>query len=120
MNKMTTQEKIMAGKPGTKKWIKKYGKDFVCIRYKYDHENKRKIKTVELIVEETAWEKDNKRMPYNKKVGIRIRFGEKNLGIIVRSAGGIWDKKRKIWILPYGQVKALGIENRIVIKNVDI
>lgn len=114
---MITQKKISAGKPGTKKWIKKYGKNFICIRYKYDPEKQRKIKTVELLVEDKPWKKDQERIPDNKKVGIRVRYGEKNLGITVRYAGGIWDKNKKLWILPYRQVKALGLEKRIVNLN---
>jgi hypothetical protein len=31
-----TAKTVVAGKPGTGKWIKKYGDALLCVRYKYD------------------------------------------------------------------------------------
>ena len=33
------------------------------------------------------------------------------------TAGGCWNRKEKLWQLPYGEVLALGLENRIVNKG---
>ena len=35
----------MPGQPGTKKLLKQYGKNLVCVRYKYDQENMIKVKS---------------------------------------------------------------------------
>ncbi len=49
---------LIAGQPGIKKWLKKYGDALTCVRYKYDSERKRKIKTVDLVVEDKPWRKN--------------------------------------------------------------
>lgn len=41
---ITTKRTILAGQPGTKKWIDKYGKDLICVRYKYDPVKQKKFK----------------------------------------------------------------------------
>lgn len=104
---------MVAGKPGTCKWIKKYGDALLCVRYKYDLMNKRKLKTVELIIENEPWDADKNRIPGNKIVGIRVSYGEVETGRLVRSAGGRWDKKKQLWRLPYREAIILGLEGRI-------
>ena len=54
---MRTQRKLKPGQPGTKKLTAQYGAQLVCVRYRYDEQQKRSFKTVELIVEEAPWEK---------------------------------------------------------------
>jgi len=108
-----TTKTIKAGKPGTEKWVKKYGESLVCVRYKYDPINRRKLKTVELIVENKPWIKNESRIPANKIVGIKVSYGEKNVGILVRKAGGEWNKEKRLWELPYMIAVNLGLEDRI-------
>ena len=108
-----TAKTVVAGKPGTGKWIKKYGDALLCVRYKYDLKRSRKIKTVELIVEDEPWDKDKNRIPANKIVGLRIFYGEKALGLLIRNAGGTWNKDKRLWELPYRDVVNLGMEDRI-------
>jgi hypothetical protein len=112
--KIFTKKTVSAGKPGTKKWIKKFGHKLICVRYKYDIENKRKIKTVELEVENQAWELDVNRIPANKLTRLKVDYGEIHVGKVIRAAGGRWDKKNKYWELPYREVVALGLEDRII------
>ncbi len=112
-----TKKTIVAGQPGTQKWVQKYGKALVCVRYKYDIKNKRKLKTVEIIVEEKPWSWDKKRIPGNKIVGIRVAYGEVELGRMIRAAGGKWDRKKKQWELPYRDAINLGLEERIITKE---
>jgi len=115
MNFYTTKT-INAGQPGTKKWIKEYGESLVCVRYKYDMKKRRKIKTVELIVEDEAWEPDRERTPANKLIGVKVLYGERELGRLVRAAGGRWNRKRQVWELPFREAVNLGLEERIVEK----
>jgi hypothetical protein len=113
-SQMITERTMMPGDPGSKKWIKQYGDKLICIRYRYDAKRKMKVKTVELIVEEKQHQFNCQKIPHNKKVQIRVKYGEIQLGQLVREAGGIWNKDEKVWELPYGQVKALGLANRMV------
>ena len=72
-----TKKKLSPGKPGTKNEFEKYGKNLVYVRYKYDAENKRKIKTIELVAEDKPWNQNLERKPFNKKVFIKIEYDER-------------------------------------------
>jgi len=111
---MKTNKKIIPGNPGTKRLLEKYGERLICVRYKYDEKTQKRIKTVELLEEEARWIKDNKRIPDNKIMKLKIKYGETDLGIAVKSIGGKWNKEKKYWELPYGKVLTLGLENRII------
>jgi len=114
-----TKKTLIAGQPGTKKWLQKYGAALTCVRYKYDSENNRKIKTVELVVENEPWEIDRKRIPANKLIGLKVKYGEVHIGRLIKAAGGKWNPHKKLWELPYKEALALGLENRIAYeKNV--
>ncbi len=78
---------IKSGQPGTKKWVAQYGEKLVCVRYKYDFLRKMKLKTVEIIVEEEPWDIDRDRIPANKLVGVKVKYGEIHTGKMVRAAG---------------------------------
>lgn len=108
------QRKIKPGQPGTKQLVKKYGEKLLCVRYIYDPEEEMKYKTVELVEKADSWEPDEDRIPPNKTMHIKVEYGEKKIGKLVRSAGGEWNRKEKYWELPYREVKALGLEDRII------
>lgn len=109
-----TQKTLLAGQSGTKKWLEKYGNTLVCVRYKYDAIRKRKIKTVELVVVDEPWEKNKNRIPVNKIVRVSVKYGEIQLGRLIRAAGGKWNRNQKVWELPYNQAKALGLTHRVL------
>jgi len=111
---LITEKTMRPGDPGSKKWINQFGEPLVCIRYRYDAKRKMKVKTVELIVEEKPYQFKCRKIPHNKQVKIKVKYGEKQLGVLVRNAGGTWNKKEKVWELPYSQVKALGLAHRMV------
>ncbi len=98
------------GQPGTKKYFKKYGKNLLCVRYKYDSARKEKIKTIELIVKRFK----GKKMPVIKIVSIRIDIDEIELRQKVKMLGGRWKSKEKVWKIALGKVKILNLEERIV------
>ena len=77
-------------------------------------QRKRKLKTVELIVEELPWDKNAERIPGNKLVQIRISYGEIQVGRLVRAAGGRWNGSSKLWELPYKEAVALGLTERMI------
>ena len=111
---LKTTKKILPGQPGAKKLAQKYGDRLVCVRYKEDSDARQRIKTIELVYGRSPLTPKSHRIPANKNVPIRITYGEKGLGILVRQTGGRWDKAEKVWYLPYGQVLALGLENRMI------
>jgi hypothetical protein len=113
---MIIHRKLAAGKPGTKKLLQKYGNQLLCVRYRYDSEKKEKMKTVEIIVQKKPWDGKGRKMPGNKIIPIRVAYEEIKIRRIVKAAGGKWNMKGKVWELPYKEVRALGLEDRIVVR----
>lgn len=110
---MRTKRKLLPGDPGTKKLLAKYGEKLVCVRYRYDAAGRKKIKTVELIEEESTWEPDRNRMPANKIVKVNVAYGEIEVGRMVRRVGGRWNREEKVWEAPYVHVVNLGLQSRM-------
>ena len=68
-----------------------FGDRLVCVRYLYDKDKRRRLKTVELIVEEVEW-KPRARRPSGRprdRVGIHIDYAERELRHAVKTAGAI-------------------------------
>jgi hypothetical protein len=111
---MKTTKKLMPGQPGTKKLFEQYGSDLVCVRYRYDSEQRLKFKTIELIVEKGPWRGRSQEIPAERIVHLRIEYGEVELGRQVKAAGGKWNGKKRVWELPYKDALALGLTGRIL------
>jgi len=112
---IVTSKTVLPGQYGTKRLLEKYGDKLLAVRYKLDTRRKRKLKTVEIVVDE--WElkeQDTSHLPPNKTMHLRIEYGEKDLGLLIRNAGGFWNKEQKYWELAYGTVQQLGLEDRII------
>jgi hypothetical protein len=111
---MRTSQHLKPGRKGTKQLLTQYGDRLVCVRYRHDAQQKKRFKTVELIVAEWAWEPPAPRRPADQIVALRIGFAEVALRERVKQAGGKWNPRQKVWELCYGHVVALNLEARIV------
>jgi len=113
------RRKLQPGQAGTRKLLAAYGDKLFCVRYRYDAANKRRIKTVELIIEETPWQPRPAKIPVNQIMHLRIKYDEVALRNLVKAAGGKWNRDKQAWELPYQEVLRLGLAARIVdsIKN---
>jgi hypothetical protein len=113
---LRTRLTLRPGDNGTKKLQAKYGDRLLAVRYRYDPNRQRRLKTVELIEEELPWDipPRGKRHAPDAVVHIRIAYEEAELRQAVKSAGALWQKDRKLWTLPYRAAQALGLETRIV------
>lgn len=94
--------------PGARRWAATYGEKLVCVRYRIDPNQQRRLTTVEIVVDEAP-------TMNSVRVAVRVEWGEKDLGRAVRSAGGTWDPAAKLWIMTLGQAKSLGLVERIVV-----
>jgi len=65
-------------------------------------------------VAEKNWNVNQKRIPKNKIVGLKVEYGEVQVARLIKAAGGKWNKSKKVWELPYKDVLALGLELRLV------
>jgi hypothetical protein len=113
MKKAVTYRRILAGQPGTKRMVEKYGEKLLYIRYKYDSEKRVKYKTVELIEESGIYEGKLSRKKAEQIVEIKVEYEEEELRTQVKAAGGKWNPEKKVWEIKYKEVKKLGLEERI-------
>ena len=115
---MKTKLVLKPGQHGTLKWSEKYGNKLVAVRYRYDRNQGKRYKTIEIIVEETEWipEVFNQGTAINPtdKLGIRVEGYEKSIREKVKQAGGICRPRPQLWELSYRQILLLGLEDRIV------
>ena len=105
---LKTRLTLMPGANGTKKLLKMYGERLVCVRYRYDGERRMRVKTVELIEEESPW------IPRASIYLLKIGYEEGALREKVKIAGGRWVPEKKLWLLAPAAVRRLGLEDRVV------
>lgn len=109
---MEVKTTLTPGQKGTKKLLREYGDQLVCVRYRYDKLRQKRFKTVELIVDEQEWTPGVNFSP-DKRVLLKIDFGEKELRELVKGHGGFWDPDKKGWLLSFHKVLQLGLEKRV-------
>jgi hypothetical protein len=105
---LRTRLTLMPGANGTKKLTERYGERLVCVRYRYDREKGRRIKTVELIEEESPWQ---------ASAGlylVQIAWDETALRERIKASGGRWNAGRKVWIVSGRSVRDLSLQDRVV------
>lgn len=105
---MQARSKLKPGQPGTKKLVEQYGAELVCVRYRYDDQRGKRYKTVELIIEESAYAPPSKLNP-DTIVGSRIALTEAVLQKKVKHAGGTWNRSHQLWEIRYDRVVKLGL-----------
>lgn len=108
---LRTRLTLQPGRPGTKRLVKEFGERLVCVRYRYDDLRNRRLKTVELIVEDVPW---LSRDAQTRLVDIYVEHFDYALRAEVRENGGHWQPSTRTWRLRYATVVALGLESRIV------
>jgi hypothetical protein len=111
---MITRLKLKPGQKGTKKLVAEYGDALVCVRYRYDKASCMRAKTVEIIVEKTAWQPPAQ-VADNALVPVRIGFAETALQEKARAARGKWDPEVKLWFIRFGKIKGTDLEKHIVL-----
>ena len=86
----------------------------MCVQYKYDNQNKKRITTIEVIADEQDWQSNKTFITKNKIVQLRTNYGEVDLARKVKSMGGKWNKEKKVRELAYDYFQALRLVKRIV------
>jgi hypothetical protein len=118
---MEARVTLRPGAKGTKALTAEFGDRLICVRYRYDITGKRRLKTVEIIVDEGPWEPtprqsniEPERERPQEIVGVRVAFAEEALRRTVREAGGHWDRQMSLWLMSISTVRLLGLEERII------
>jgi Domain of unknown function (DUF5710) len=112
---MTTRVKLKPGQKGTKKLLARYGESLFCVRYRYDVEKRKRMKTVEIIVEEEDWTPPPAKYQESTLVPMRIGFKEKALQEKAKALGARWDPEQKLWFVRYGCISGTALEKLIVL-----
>jgi len=72
---MQARQTLTPGQKGTKKFLERYGKQLICVRYRYDDQRRKRFTTIEIIVKESDWSPPEK----PEIVGLRVEFWETEL-----------------------------------------
>ncbi len=123
---MDVIKKMHPGQPGTKRYTNQYGESLVCVRYRRDASNSRRITTVELIVDDGFYHPDNSAIAKtlysspNRNVYVRVGYEETWLRMQIKVVGARWVAEKKLWIMRYREVEKLGITERIIEDKKDV
>jgi hypothetical protein len=108
---------LKPGQRGTKRLVEQYGESLLCVRYRYDEASRKRLKTIELVIEESDW---SPKIASESIVGVQVAFREADLQQKVRQAGGKWNPARRVWELRYDRAVALGLKDRLAPEDVSI
>lgn len=113
---METRLTLRPGQNGTKKLLERYGERLVRVRYLYDPQAGRRLKTVELIVESIAWRPRPRhaRRRDDEIVAVRIAYQETDLRERAKRLGAVWRPAQKLWEITWRDAKQLGLGDRVV------
>ena len=86
-----------------------YGEALVCVRHRTDAKGKFRHTTVELLIETTPIQARSVKI-----VHVRTEPHERTLNAVIKTAGGTWDSKARLWRLPRRVAGILSLRDRIV------
>lgn len=109
---MKTYSHLKPGQKGTRRLTAQYGDALICVRYRFDEKRGVRLKTVEIVVEETPIRPS--RYHDNDMVPVSVAFEEIEFRDQLRKMGAQWDPIQKRWLAPYGLVRGTALETRIV------
>lgn len=110
---MDIKDILFPGEAGTRELVEEYGDKVVCIRHRHDEVHNRRVRTVEIIVDESDWPDELSRECDNG-VFVRIETGENDLQRLIEAVGGRWSPENNAWKMNYRKALQIGLEGRIV------
>jgi hypothetical protein len=116
---MKTRLILKPGQKGTKRLAEIYGDALLCIRFRYDEETQKRLKTVELIVEKSDWVPPAPKFFADTLVPLRIEGYEKDLRAKVKATGGRWNQEKQLWFVQYGKIVGTTLEKHIQVDAKD-
>lgn len=116
---MEVVKTLSPGARGTRRYLEKYADRLICVRYRKDPTRRRRLTTVELIVDEGPLIPQSDAVkaiaPHpNRHILVKISYGEEALRQRAKQAGGKWLPEKRLWQLPYHKAIALGLRTRII------
>ena len=112
--------KLKPGQPGTKRLLEQYGEQLICVWYRYDAGTCKRVKTVEIVIEENEWLPPAQRFSADEVVWLRTGFVDRSRQQQLRAAGGKWDSQRCIWLISYDAAVKLGLAAHVERRKVSL
>lgn len=112
MSQYKVVKKLAPTRHGALKLAERFGTKLICVRHRMDPTGTTRITTVELVVERTPIHRRSDSM-----VNVRIGFLDRHSRAAAMSAGATWDRAMKLWRMPLGTARALGLDECIVEKR---
>lgn len=114
-DRLETRLSLRPGEPGTRKLLARFGERLVRVRYRYDAERKRRLKTVELIVEDMPWTPSVRKLRRTPDdiVAVRLHWSESQLRSRAMALGAIWRPGPKLWEMTWDTARKLGLSDRV-------
>ena len=141
-NYMDVVRTITPGKRGSIRYLKEWGDQLVAVRYRKNTETNQMLTTIEIVVDQRPIlpnVKSSKRFlkpqphaetpPYTdaqspvnaqEYVALKIYYKEIEYRNLIKSTGGAWSKKMKMWVTHRNTVERIGLVDRIVEGAVDM
>lgn len=116
---MKTRLILKPGQKGTKRLTEIYGDTLPCIRFRYDEETRKRLKTVELIVEKSDWTPPPSRYAAHVLVSLRIEASNMSLRTQAKAAGAKWNPEKQLWFVKYGKIIGTTLEKHIQVDEKD-
>ena len=91
-----------------------YGAALICVRYRYDVDTRKQIKTAEIIISESDWTPPPPKYPASALVSLRIGINEKSIQEQAKAVGGQWDREKQVWQVHYGCIAGTNLEKFII------
>ena len=122
---MSTLKTLKPGKRGTRDLLTQYGESLLYVRYRRDEETGERLKTVEIVVQRYSPARDEERSGSRslglqargaaaRTVALQVGLPERELQRRVRSAGGRWDRDRRVWWVRRDVAERLDLLHRVV------
>lgn len=85
---MQARRTLVPGQKGAKKYLDHYGEKLICVRYRYDEQQRKRVTTAETVVEESAWTPPAAPSVEPVIVGLRVGLNEVAIQQLDKQAGG--------------------------------
>jgi hypothetical protein len=101
------------GQKGTKKLHAEHGDALVCVRYRYDKASRTRYKTIELIVEKTAWQPPARKFRRQRSCSGADRIRGKKIDGIREGGERQWNPEQQLWFVKYDKIARTALEKHI-------
>lgn len=110
---MQARRTLVPGQKGAKKYLDHYGEKLICARYRYDEQQRKRVTTMAIVVEESAGTPPAAPSVEPVIVGLRVGLNEVAIQRLVKQAGGKWHRQLPVWEISSDQAVALGLTDRM-------